>query len=56
VQDTNLGGHPVYPQAAPGSMDAVEEFLKNKNDFVADRSRERPLLICAPVGYLKRVK
>jgi cephalosporin hydroxylase len=56
VQDTNLGGHPVFPQAAPGSMDAVEEFLKSNNQFVADRSRERLLLTCAPKGYLKRVK
>jgi cephalosporin hydroxylase len=56
VQDTNLGGHPVFPEAAPGSMDAVEEFLKSNNQFVADRSRERLLLTCAPKGYLKRVR
>jgi cephalosporin hydroxylase len=56
VQDTALGGHPVFPEAAPGSMDAVEEFLKGNDQFVPDRSRERLLLTCAPNGYLKRVK
>lgn len=38
-----------------GPLPAVEEFLRTRPDFVADRSRERYLITYNPRGYLKRV-
>jgi cephalosporin hydroxylase len=56
VQDTDLNGHPVNPHWGPGPMEAVQEFLKTNDDFVADREREKFLLTFYPGGWLKRVK
>lgn len=56
VQDTNINGHPVYPEFGPGPMEAVEEFLKNDDRFIVDHRREKFLLTFYPSGYLKRVK
>jgi cephalosporin hydroxylase len=56
VQDTNINGHPVDPQSGPGPGEAVEEFLKTNDNFVADREREKFLLTFYPGGWLKRVK
>ncbi|MFC1851062.1 CmcI family methyltransferase [candidate division CSSED10-310 bacterium] len=56
VQDTNLNGHPVFPDHGPGPMEAVLEFMKNNEDFQIDRIRERHLLTYFPKGYLKRVR
>ncbi|MGB2603853.1 MAG: CmcI family methyltransferase [Candidatus Sulfotelmatobacter sp.] len=56
VQDTNINGHPVGPGAGPGPMEAVEDFMKTHDNFVADRSREKFLLTFYPGGWLKRVK
>jgi len=54
VEDTNLNGQPVVPQFGPGPMEAVKEFLKETNDFVIDRDREKFYLTFNPSGYLKR--
>lgn len=56
VQDTNINGHPVYPEFGPGPMEAVEEFLKNNRDFEVDRSREKYLLTAYPSGFLKKIR
>jgi cephalosporin hydroxylase len=56
VQDTNINGHPVWPQSGPGPMEAVQEFLKTHDDFVVDHSREKFLVTFYPGGCLKRVK
>ncbi len=56
VQDTNLNGHPVYPNWGPGPMEAVEEFLMDNKDFEINRSMERHMLTSYPSGYLKRVR
>jgi cephalosporin hydroxylase len=56
VQDTNLNGHPVDPEWGPGPMEAVQDFLKTHDEFVADRSREKYLLTFYPGGWLKRVR
>ena len=56
VQDTNLNGHPVEPNFGPGPMEAVQEFLKTNDNFVADRSREKFFLTFYPGGWLKRIK
>jgi cephalosporin hydroxylase len=56
VQDTNLNGHPSYPDFGPGPMEAVNEFLIENKDFAIDRSMEKQLLTYYPSGYLKRVR
>jgi len=46
------GSFGIYPHGGP--LEAVEEFLKSSNQFVADRERERYLLTCNPHGFLKK--
>jgi cephalosporin hydroxylase len=55
VEDTNLNGHPVWPEHGPGPMEAVEEFMKGNVDFQLDKEKEKFLLSFNPKGYLKRV-
>lgn len=54
VEDTNLNGHPVYPTFGLGPMEAVEEFLREDNKFIIDRSREKFYLTFNPGGFLRR--
>jgi cephalosporin hydroxylase len=55
VEDTNLNGHPVWPDFGPGPMEAVDIFLSENDDFVIDTSREKFYMTWNPRGYLKRV-
>jgi cephalosporin hydroxylase len=56
VEDTQLNGHPVWPDFGPGPMEAVDIFLSENDDFVIDTSKEKFYLTWNPRGYLKRVK
>ena len=56
VQDTAMNGHPTAPDYGPGPYEAVEAFLAETGDFVADRSRERHMMTNNPMGFLKRVR
>ncbi len=56
VEDTNFNGHPVFCDYGPGPMEALDLFLKENNDFVVDRGREKYMMTANPKGYLKRVK
>ncbi len=56
VEDTDINGHPVLRQYGPGPREAVEEFLKNNNDFIQDGSREKFGVTMFPGGWLKRVR
>lgn len=38
-----------------GPLAAVEEFLEENSNFVADTERERYILTCNPKGFLKRI-
>jgi cephalosporin hydroxylase len=55
VEDTNVNGHPVYPEFGPGPMEAVTEFLGINTQFEVDRTREKFLMTFNPGGFLKRV-
>jgi cephalosporin hydroxylase len=55
VEDSDNNGHPVVPEHGPGPMEAIEEFLANRSDFVPDRAREKFYLTFNPKGYLKRI-
>lgn len=56
VEDTNLNGHPVWPDFGPGPMEAVREFLMSTNNFTIDQTKEKYHLTFNPGGYLKRIK
>ena len=52
VEDTNLNGHPVYPDF--GRRAELWQLLAHTSDFVVDREREKLLLTFNPGGYLRR--
>jgi cephalosporin hydroxylase len=56
VEDSNINGHPVVPEFGPGPMEAIEEFLKDNDDFIIDATKHKFLITFNPNGYLKKVK
>lgn len=56
VTDSNINGHPVFPDFGPGPFEAVQEFLEECDEFEVDPLREKHKLTFNPSGYLKRVK
>ena len=54
VEDTNINGHPVLPGIGPGPMEAVEQFLLENENFIADASREKFMMTQNPHGYLRK--
>lgn len=55
VEDTNINGNPILRKYGPGPMEAVDEFLGSRNDFVIDSSREKHVLTFSPRGFLRKV-
>jgi cephalosporin hydroxylase len=56
VEDTNINGHPVFPDFGPGPMEALEQFLADNDEFTIDKRCERFLMSLNPKGYLRRTK
>lgn len=56
VEDTNINGHPVFCNYGPGPMEAVDIFMKENDDFMIDRGKEKYMMTFNPKGYLKKVK
>ena len=54
VEDTHLYGHPVRQYELGDPWKAVGEYLAQRSDFVADRSREKYGLTFNPSGWLKK--
>ena len=54
VEDTNVNGHPVWPDFGPGPMEAVDRFLAESDEFAIDERCERFLMTLNPKGYLRR--
>lgn len=54
-EDTNIN-HSVPSELKLGSMEAVEEFLRENECFVVDRSKEKLFITFNPSGYLIKVK
>jgi len=52
VEDTNINGHPVLPQFGPGPMEALDEFLRESDEFSIDDQREKFFLTFNPRGFL----
>lgn len=56
VEDTNLNGYPVLPRHGPGPMEAVRDFLRDNDAFVAAHEREKLYLTFNPGGFLQRLR
>jgi cephalosporin hydroxylase len=56
IEDSNVNGHPVYPEYGPGPYEAIEQFFKINKEFEIDKSREKFLMTFNPNGYLRRIK
>jgi len=56
VEDSNINGHPTYPEFGPGPYEAVGKFLQQNNGFEIDLSREKFMMTFNPRGYLKRMR
>lgn len=56
VEDTNVNGHPTFPEFGPGPMEAVERFLSESAEFEIDERCQRFMMTLNPRGYLRRAK
>lgn len=56
VEDTNVNGHPSYPDHGPGPWEAAQSFVRNHPEFEIDVSRQSYLLTYNPSGYLRRTR
>ncbi len=56
VEDTNVNNNPVLPEFGPGPKEAIDDFLKNNQFFVVDKSREKFYVTFNPGGYLRRIE
>jgi cephalosporin hydroxylase len=54
IEDTNINGHPVYPDYGPGPMEAVIEFLDKNSDFYVDNNCHKFMMSFNPNGFLRR--
>jgi cephalosporin hydroxylase len=56
VEDTAINGHPVASRFGPGPFESVAMFLRDNNDFVVDKTREKLFLSANHGGFLLRVR
>jgi cephalosporin hydroxylase len=54
VEDTNVNGHPTFPQFGPGPMEALDRFLGESSEFKIDERCQRFMMTLNPRGYLRR--
>lgn len=55
VEDTNVGGHPVYPEHGPGPQEALDAWLPKNPDFRVDTAKGEKYLFSMHT-WLKRVR
>lgn len=55
VEDSNCH-HGISVGPFPGPYEAIEEFLRENDDFICDREKEGFLITWNPKGFLKRIK
>jgi cephalosporin hydroxylase len=52
VEDSHVSGHPIKWEWDDGPYEAIEEFIKNNNNFTIDKSCEKFIMTFNPSGYL----
>ncbi len=55
-EDSNINGHPVYPEFGPGPYEAIQKFLAEESAWKVDPNCERLLVTFNPSGYLLRAE
>jgi cephalosporin hydroxylase len=55
VEDSNVNGHPIWPDFGPGPMEAITDFVASHPQYVIDKDCEKYYLTFNPSGYLRRV-
>ena len=55
VEDTIVGGHPVWGNFGVGPYEAVKGITETRGDFVSDSTLEKYGLTFNPTGYLRRI-
>ena len=55
VEDTNVNGHPVYPEHGPGPQEALDAWLPKQEDFRIDEGKATKYLFSMHT-WLKRVR
>jgi cephalosporin hydroxylase/protein-L-isoaspartate O-methyltransferase len=53
LEDTNVNGHPAFPDHGPGPREALDEFLATHDELQVDEAREKFFLTFNPRGYLR---
>ena len=48
--------YPFIDGPKPGPYEATHEFLKNHQEFIVDKSKEKFVLTYNPSGYLKKIR
>jgi len=56
VEDSAVNGHPVYAKFGPGPFEAIASFLKDRDDFTIDKTKEKFFLSANHSGNLRRIK
>jgi cephalosporin hydroxylase len=56
VEDTAINGHPVAARFGPGPFESVALFLRGRDDFAVDKTKERFMLSANHNGYLLRCR
>ena len=54
VEDSNVAGHPVFPEHGPGPYEAIDDFMRENRDFEIDLDRQKFMVTFNPNGYLKK--
>jgi cephalosporin hydroxylase len=56
VEDTVIGHPVVFRGFGDGPMEAVDQFLKENEDFTVDRAKEKFYLSANSKGYLVKIR
>jgi cephalosporin hydroxylase len=56
VEDTNVNGHPAFPEHGPGPMEALDRFLAERSDFEIDETKHKFHMTFNPRGVLRKVR
>ncbi len=56
VEDSAINGHPILAQFGPGPFESLALFLRDRQDFAVDRTKEKLFLTANHNGYLLRIK